>query len=81
MEIGIDHPNDAQLKSCWDKINALQVGEALKVKNYAPNKPKLFIKCCEMYHDCFKNIEINNTHTEIRKTFTFNEQLNRFNQQ
>lgn len=80
MDEGLN-PTDAQLKDCWDKIDALEVGEILKTADHAPNKPKLWIKCCQMYFDIYRTIRFNKDYTAIKKVnpiLTFKQQIERF---
>ena len=71
--------DDKILEKCWSILDRMKVGNVLIIKDFAPNKPQLFIDCAKQYADVFGNIIFNGDYTEIYKVNTFDEIENQFN--
>lgn len=70
---------DKILEKCWSILDRMKVGNVLIIKDFAPNKPELFINCAKQYADVFGNIVFNDNYTEIYKIYSFDEVENQFN--
>lgn len=67
---------DKALSACWKILDKLKVGNRIIVKEYAPNRPELFISCCKQYYDLYRTIRFSDDYTIIKKIerdLTFNE--------
>jgi hypothetical protein len=72
---------DKALIACWKILDRLEVGDRIRVADFAPKKPDVFIACCKKYYDCFRNLRFSNDYSEIKKIekdLTFKEQLEKF---
>lgn len=69
---------DKILEKCWSILDRMKVGNVLIIKDFAPNKPELFINCAKQYIDVYKNLVFNKDYTEIYKVHTFQEIENQF---
>jgi hypothetical protein len=72
---------DKTLIACWKILDRLEVGDRIRVCEYAPTKPDLFIQCCKQYYDVYRNIRFSDDYSEIQKIerdLTFKEQLEKF---
>lgn len=58
---------DKTLIKCWNILDKLKTGQMILVKDYAPNNPDLFIRCCKQYFDCHRNIRFSDNYAEIVK--------------
>lgn len=59
--------DDRVLRKCFNILDKLEIGQMILVKEYAPNNPDLFIRCCKQYFDCHKNLRFSDNYSEIRK--------------
>lgn len=55
------------LSYCWKILDKLEIGQMILVKDYAPNNPDLFIRCCKQYFDCHRNLRFSDDYSEICK--------------
>lgn len=64
---------DKILVACWRVLDKMKVGNVLIIKDFAPNKPELFIECTKQYIRSYKNLIFNKDYTEIYKGYSFKE--------
>jgi len=72
---------DKALIACWKILDRLEVGDRIRVCEYAPKKPDVFIACCKQYYDCFRTLRFSDDYSEIKKIerdLTFKEIENLF---
>lgn len=68
--------SDKVLKHVWDKIESIEVGEVITVKNEAPNRPEIWVECANKWIDIYNRGEFNSDYSKFKKILTFNEQIN-----
>jgi len=68
----MEWPTDKQLKHVWDKIEGMDENKTMLISEHAKNKPELFIQCCKMWIDCFKDGEFTNDYKMFIKKKRFN---------
>jgi len=72
---------DKALIACWKILDRLELGDRIRVADFAPKKPDVFIACCKLYYDCFRNLRFSDDYLEIKKIerdLTFKEIENKF---
>lgn len=77
----IDHSNelpDKALSVCWEILDRLEVGNNIVISDFAPQKPDLFIECAKKYADYYRNILFSNDFKQIRKIYSFAQQVEIF---
>lgn len=63
----IDWPTDEQLVKAWEILDKLKVGQMIVIKDYAKNKPGVFVQCAKMYEDCFHSLQFNEQYTKVKR--------------
>jgi hypothetical protein len=58
---------DKLLKAAFGVFDKMKPGQVIFIKDYAPNKPDLFLKCAEQYNKTYNNLELNPNKTKIKK--------------
>jgi hypothetical protein len=58
---------DKLLKAAFGVFDKMKPGQVIFIKDYAPNKPDLFLQCAEQYQQTYNNLELNNQKTKIKK--------------
>jgi hypothetical protein len=69
---------DKILIACWKILDRMIIGNVLVIKDFAPNKPDLFIECAKQYADCFGTILFSDDYKEIKKVISFKEVAQKF---
>lgn len=69
---------DKILIACWKILDRMIIGNVLVIKDFAPNKPDLFIECAKQYADCFGTILFSDDYKEIKKVISFKEVTQKF---
>jgi len=62
---------DKLLKAAFGVFDKMKAGQVIFIKDYAPNKPDLFLQCAEQYQQTYNNLELNNTNDKIKKYESF----------
>jgi hypothetical protein len=58
---------DKLLKAAFGVFDKMKPGQVIFIKDYAPNKPELFLQCAEQYQQTYNNLELNPSRTKIKK--------------
>jgi hypothetical protein len=58
---------DKLLKAAFGVFDKMKPGQVIFIKDYAPNKPELFLQCAEQYNKTYNNLELNPSKTKIKK--------------
>jgi hypothetical protein len=69
---------DKALIACWEILDRLEVGDRIRVADFAPQKPDLFVECAKKYYDSFGSILFSDDYKEIKKILNFVEVENLF---
>lgn len=59
--------SDRDLNYVFKKLDALNPGDIIIVKDHSNGRDAVFISCAKQYADIYHNITFNNSYTKIRK--------------